>query len=127
MLLTYINTHLDEKQTLDSLYKMFRINKNQIESLFREFLNITFYDYLKNRRYEEATYYLRFTELDGEQIASRIGLSSSQNLCKFFKQMSGTTPNNFRKEMIAFHDCGRLGLSCRCVLRGCGFRRRSWF
>lgn len=76
MLLTYINTHLDEKQTLDSLYKMFRINKNQIESLFREFLNITFYDYLKNRRYEEATYYLRFTELDGEQIASRIGLSS---------------------------------------------------
>ena len=48
MLLTYINTHLDEKQTLDSLYKMFRINKNQIESLFREFLNITFYDYLKN-------------------------------------------------------------------------------
>lgn len=101
MLLTYINTHLDEKQTLESLYKMFRINKNQIESLFREFLNTTFYDYLKNRRYEEATYYLRFTELDGEQIASRIGLSSSQNFCKFFKQMSGSTPNNFRKEMIA--------------------------
>lgn len=101
MLLTYINTHLDEKQTLSSLYNMFRINKNHIENLFREFLNTTFYDYLKNRRYEEATYYLRFTELDGEQIAARIGLSSSQNFCKFFKQMSGTTPNNFRKEMVA--------------------------
>ena len=101
MLLTYINTHLDEKQTLNSLYSMFRINKNHIENLFKEFLNTTFYDYLKNLRYEEATYYLRFTELDGEQIASRIGLSSSQNFCKFFKQMSGTTPNNFRKEMIA--------------------------
>lgn len=47
MLLTYINTHLDEKQTLDSLYKMFRINKNQIESLFREFLNITFFLLIK--------------------------------------------------------------------------------
>lgn len=101
MLLTYINTHLDEKQTLNSLYSMFRINKNHIENLFKEFLNTTFYDYLKKLRYEEATYYLRFTELDGEQIASRIGLSSSQNFCKFFKQMSGTTPNNFRKEMIA--------------------------
>lgn len=100
MLLTYINTHLDEKQTLSSLYTMFRINKNHIENLFREFLNTTFYDYLRNRRYEEATYYLRFTELDGEQIAARIGLSSSQNFCKFFKQMSGTTPNNFRKEMV---------------------------
>ena len=79
---------------------MFRINKNQIENLFKEYLNTTFYDYLMNRRYEEATYYLRFTELDGEQIASRIGLSSSQNFCKFFKKMSGTTPNTFRKETV---------------------------
>ena len=100
MLLTYINTHLNEKQTLDSLYGLFRINKNQIENLFKEFLNTTFYEYLRNRRYEEATYYLRFTELDGEQIASRIGLSSSQNFCKFFKQMSGYSPNHFRKEMV---------------------------
>ena len=98
-LLTYINTNLDKKQTLESLYEIFRINKNQIENLFHEFLNTTFYNYLRNRRYEEATYYLRFTELDGEQIATRIGLSSSQNFCKFFKQMSGYTPNHFRKEM----------------------------
>lgn len=101
MLLTYINTHLEEKHTLDSLYNMFRINKNQIENLFKEFLNTTFYEYIRNRRFEEATYYLRFTELDGEQIASRIGLSSSQNFCKFFKIMSGTTPNSFRKETVA--------------------------
>ena len=100
-LLTYVNTHLDEKQTLDSLYSMFRINKNQIENLFKEYLNTTFYDYLRNRRFEEATYYLRFTELDGEQIASRIGLSSSQNFCKFFRKMSGATPNTFRKETVA--------------------------
>ena len=100
-LLTYLNTHLEEKQTLDSLYSMFRINKNQIENLFKEYLNTTFYDYLRNRRYEEAAYYLRFTELDCEQIASRIGLSSSQNFCKFFKKMSGTTPNTFRKDTVA--------------------------
>lgn len=101
MLLAYINDHLDRKQTLDSLYTRFRINKNQIENLFKEFLNTTFYEYLRNRRYEEAKYYLRFTELDGEQIAARIGLSSSQNFCKFFKAMSGKTPNNYRKEMVS--------------------------
>lgn len=99
-LLTYVNTHLDEKQTLDTLYSLFRINKNQIEKLFKEYLNTTFYDYLRKRRFEEASYYLRFTELDGEQIASRIGLSSSQNFCKFFKKISGTTPNLFRKNSI---------------------------
>ncbi|MBQ7936824.1 MAG: helix-turn-helix transcriptional regulator, partial [Clostridia bacterium] len=57
-LLSYINNHLEEKQTLGSLYSRFRINKNQIEKLFKEFLNTTFYEYLRNRRFEEATYYL---------------------------------------------------------------------
>ena len=89
------------KLTLDSLYKKFRINKNQIENLFKEYLDTTFYTYLRNRRYEEAAYYLRFTELDGEQIAGRIGLSSSQNFCKFFRAVSGQSPNRFRKEMTS--------------------------
>ena len=55
-LLTYVNTHLDEKLTLDYLYSMFRINKNQIENLFKEYLNTTFYEYLRTRRFEEATF-----------------------------------------------------------------------
>lgn len=100
-LLSYVNNHLEEKQTLDLLYEKFRINKNQIENLFKEFLNMTFYEYLRKRRFEEASYYLRFTELDGEQIAERIGLSSSQNFCKFFKSMSGMTPNTFRQQMLS--------------------------
>ena len=82
------------------MYEKFRINKNQIENLFKEYLNTTFYEYLKTRRYEEASYYLRFTELDGEQIACRIGLSSSQNFCKFFKSISGMSPNKFRKTTV---------------------------
>lgn len=100
-LLEYINNHLEEHLTLGALYERFRINKNQIENLFREFLHTTFYDYLRNRRFEIASYYLRFTELDGEQIASRVGLSSSQNFCKFFRAISGETPNRFRKETIS--------------------------
>lgn len=100
-LLSYINNHLNEKHTLGSLYSKFRINKNQIENLFKEFLDTSFYEYLRNRRYEEATYYLRFTELSGEQIAQRIGLSSSQNFCKFFKSISGLSPNTYRKQMVS--------------------------
>ena len=100
-LLTYINTHLDQKLTLDVLYSMFHINKNHIEELFRKHLDTTFYDYLRTRRYEEAAHYLRYTELGGKEIAARIGLSSSQNFCKFFKAMSGSTPNEFRREVVA--------------------------
>lgn len=100
-LLTYVNANLAQQHTLESLYRRFHINKNQIEQAFRETMNTTFYEYLRNRRYEQAAYYLRFTELDGTQIASRIGFSSSQNFCKFFKQMSGTTPKRFRQETVS--------------------------
>lgn len=99
-LISYINNHLEQKHTLESLYQHFRINKNLIESLFKQYLNTTFGKYLKMQRFETASYYLRFTELDGEQIAARIGLSSSQNFCKFFKQMSGMSPNCFRKQAV---------------------------
>jgi len=100
MMLSYINNHLEERHTLESLYQHFRINKNQIEDLFKEFLHTTFHNYLTERRFEEASYYLRFTELDGSQIAERIGLSSSQNFCKFFRTKAGMSPNKFRKEMV---------------------------
>lgn len=99
-LLTYINSNLAEKHTLDSLYIKFRINKNQIERLFKKYLNTTFYEYLRCKRFEEATYYLRTTELDGEQIASLVGLSSSQNFCRFFRSICGKTPHQYRREMI---------------------------
>lgn len=100
-MIAYINNHLEEKHTLDTLYAKFRINKNLIEDLFKEFLNTTFYEYLKNRRYEEACYYLRFTDLDGHEIATRIGFSSSQNFCKFFRAIAGVSPSKFRKEMVS--------------------------
>lgn len=96
----YIDNHLEESHTLESLYKKFYINKNQIENLFKQHLNTTFFNYLRKKRFEQAVYYLKFTALDGEQIASRIGLSSSQNFCRFFKEMCGKSPNKFRKEMI---------------------------
>lgn len=99
-LLAYVHNHLDEKITLDSLYLKFRINKNQIENIFKYYLHLSFYEYLQQARLQQAKYYLSFTELDGEHIASRIGLSSSQNFCKFFKKMSGTTPKKFRSETV---------------------------
>ncbi len=100
-LIAYIHNHMDEKHTLDSLYRRFRINKNQIEGYFRDYLNTTFADYLRDQRFQEASYYLRFTGLSGTQIAERIGLSSSQNFCKFFRHIAGITPQQFRKDAVS--------------------------
>ena len=104
-IVSYINNHLDSKITLQFLYDRFFINKNKIENLFQKYYKTTLAGYLSQRRYEEACYYLRFTELDGDHIASRIDFSCSQNFCRFFVKMSGTTPQAFRKEALKQRKC----------------------
>ena len=97
-LVDYINNHLGEKITLESLHRKFFVNKNKTENLFREYMHTSLQGYLSKRRYEEALYYLRFTAFDGEEIAKRLSFSCSQNFCRFFMKMSGKSPNAVRRE-----------------------------
>lgn len=99
-ILVYINNHLDRRITLSHLYEQFYVNKNKLETLFRQYLKTTLMDYLRQRRFEEACYYLRFTELTGEELAFRTGFSSAQSFCRFFSEMSGSTPEAFRRNVV---------------------------
>jgi len=98
-IIEYVNKNISYEHSLKSIYEKFYINKNQIQYLFKKYYNITFYEYLMKSRYKEACDYLRFTDLDCEQIAFRIGISSGQNFSRFFKTMCGISPNTYRKKL----------------------------
>lgn len=97
-ILAYIHSHLEEEITLDELCDQFRMSRNRAENLFRKYTGHTFYAYIRAQKLERVCRYLRFTELRAGEIAARAGFSSSQNLCKFFKAMTGTTPRAYRLE-----------------------------
>ena len=99
-IIVYINNHLNEKITLDSLFKLFFFNKNKLQKMFHDYLNQSLQEYLNQRRFEEAAYYLRFTELRGDEVADRLSFSGSQSFSRFFTQMCGQTPEVFRKEKV---------------------------
>lgn len=99
-IIIYINNHLNEKITLDSLYKQFCFNKNRMQQMFHDYLNQSLQGYLDQRRFEEAAYFLRFTELKGDEIADRLSFSGSQYFSQFFRKMCGQTPEAFRKEKV---------------------------
>ena len=96
----YINNHLNERITLDGLYKQFRFNKNKMQQMFHDYLNQSLQGYLDQRRFEEAAYFLRFTELRGDEIADRLSFSGSSYFSRFFTRMCGQTPETFRKEKV---------------------------
>jgi len=100
-IIKYIDEHISETITLKFLYDNFYINANKVEELFNIHYGTTFRKYIREKRLEIAKDKLRFTSLSNKSIASLIGLSTSQNFCKFFKSMTGTSPEVFRKEQVA--------------------------
>lgn len=99
-IIIFINNHLNEKITLDRLYKQFHINKNKLQQIFKKYLNQTLQEYLNRRRFEEATYYLKFTELRGDEIAERLSFSGAQAFSRFFTNICGQTPESYRREKV---------------------------
>lgn len=100
-ILLHINNHLESDLKLDDICQKFLLGRNTVERLFRSYLNDSFYGYIKNQRLDRVRYYLRFTELRAKEICHRVGFSSSQNLCKFFKSMTGMSPNQYRDSEAA--------------------------
>ena len=98
--LMYINNHLQEKLTMQQIYTALRINRNRLTAMFRENLGETFKEYVDRRRFEEASYYLRFTNLKGEEIAHRLGFATGQYFSRFFTRMAGQPPEDFRREKV---------------------------
>ena len=99
-ILSYINGNLDTEISLGAVCAQFRTYRKRMEALFKTYLDVTFYEYIQNQRYERICYYLRFTDLKLKEIALHTGISTSQNLCKFFKSVNGKSPNQFRNEVV---------------------------
>jgi AraC-like DNA-binding protein len=99
-ILAYVDVNIGDSINVSDICKKFAINRTSLQKLFRIQLNMTFYEYLSMRRVESAAYMLRFTELALEEITDRIGLSSLQNFCKFFKKQTGCSPSKFRKSSV---------------------------
>ena len=97
-LLKYVINNLDQTIKLEDLYRKFFINIQTIERLFHKYLGMTYKKYVRNQRFELSKQNLRFTKFPLKEVANKAGYASTQSFCKFFKEMSGTTPSAFRKE-----------------------------
>ena len=96
-LLNYVNYHINQNIPLDDLYHKFYIGTQSIEKQFNSNLHMTYKQYVRKKRFDIAKQYLKSTSLSIKEIAGKIGYSSTQGFCKFFKEMSGITPLTFRK------------------------------
>lgn len=93
----YLEHNYNQGITLDLLEKKFMINKYQLNKEFSKFIGTPPIDYLISQRINVAKDLLRFTNRQIKSIALEVGIENTAYFSRLFKQKTGITPNEHRK------------------------------
>ena len=97
----YIESHYGNSITLSDISANAGINHTTLTALMKEELGCTAIEYLKQYRITIAKKQLSFTDVPIKDIANMVGFKTVQHFNRIFKEISGTTPAEFRK--VAVH------------------------
>lgn len=97
----YIATNYDEDLSLNSLSLKFGYTPQYISSLFKKYMNTTFYTYLTKLRMDRARFMLLSTSLNISEIAYACGFASETAMSEKFKKMYGKTPLQYKRALEA--------------------------
>ena len=92
----FLNDHIDEPITVETVTKKFAINRNKLNDIFMKQASMTCHDYLLNLRLDLAKVMLTNTELPINEISSRVGYPDANYFAKLFKNVTGRTPSQYR-------------------------------
>ncbi|MHC5373139.1 AraC family transcriptional regulator [Enterococcus sp. LJL120] len=85
------------KLSINSMIKEIGISQNHAINVFKEVYGISPKKYLDDLKYQEAKLLLQYPFSSIEQIADRIGYSTSSHFSRQFKLWSGHSPLQYRK------------------------------
>ena len=89
--------HLDNPLRLSELAKKVGLNEFKLKHGFKELFGTTPFRYLTQLRLDHAKFYLESGDLTIDQIATKLGYSSTPHFHQQFKRQYGVTPNSIRK------------------------------
>ena len=94
---SFMENHLDEKLTIDSMCRQFYISPTAFKSSFRRMYGVPVHRWLQTRRAEKAAELLRTTSMDIISIAQAVGYEGLSQFNVIFKRQYGMTPRQYRK------------------------------
>lgn len=95
----YVNDHNDdwENLSLDKICNALHISNSRASHLFKELMGKTIIQYKNELRIAEAKKLLLSTNLKVFEISDMLNFQHSAIFCKYFKDMVGCTPKDYRK------------------------------
>lgn len=97
MIFDYINDNYMDEISLDTIADVAGFSKFHFSRLFKQFTDMSFYNYLNQRRVKEAEKLLLNPNLSITEVAMRSGFSSISTFNRVFKNFKECTPTEFIK------------------------------
>ncbi|KZN40897.1 helix-turn-helix domain-containing protein [Pseudoalteromonas luteoviolacea] len=93
--------YLDSDLSLQKLSKHLNISPNYISQTLNETLSISFFDFVNQWRIEAAKPQILANSSTVLDIALEVGFNARSSFYKAFKQTTGKTPSEFRKDHVS--------------------------
>jgi AraC family transcriptional regulator len=100
-LFDYVEAHLPADIGLEDLARVVGLSRFHLIRTFKATTGMTPYHYLLTRRIERACVLLREGRLTIEAVARKVGFRSASHFIRRFRQLNGTTPSAYAREMGA--------------------------
>jgi len=95
----YINLHLKDNLTLDSMASLANMNSSYFSRYFKIKSGEKFVEYLSNLRIEKAKQLLHETDMTLDEILEKVGHVNKGYFIKVFKKAAGISPAEYRRKM----------------------------
>lgn len=96
IVLEYIDRHLTEPITVDTLAKLVHFHPNYFMPYFKSILGVSPIAYVNKKRVEQVQYLLHQTEMSISEISKLMNMDIYY-MSKLFKQYTGFPPSKFRR------------------------------
>ncbi|NEQ75125.1 MAG: helix-turn-helix transcriptional regulator [Okeania sp. SIO2C9] len=96
----YINEHLDRDLKLARIAAVVGMSQYHFSRLFKQSMGISPYKYVIHQRVEMAKKLLKQQNISITEIAFQCGFSHQSHLTKIFHQLTGTTPKQYKNQVI---------------------------
>ncbi|MBD8069067.1 response regulator transcription factor [Bacillus sp. PS06] len=104
----YIEANYRENISLKSIANTFFMNPVYMGQLFKKTYGMYFKEYVLNLRLTEARKLLRQTNKRVYEIAEEVGFGSTDYFVTQFEKMEGTTPTEYRNQILNSSKVGRV-------------------
>lgn len=98
--LDYVEANLGGDLSIARLASVAHLHRTHFSKRFRETYGIAPAAYVRKRRIEAVMQLLRETDQTLAAIAAKAGFHDAFHLSKTFKQITGVTPRNFRRQSV---------------------------